>query len=105
MSPCCPRLSFSGVRVTAMLAALGVLAIGCGDDGARQPRGGAPGGGSAGGDASCLRHLKEKRVAVVTAPPTRGIETPVEVVGTLGGLRLSPRGKRAALMDCQLARA
>ena len=44
-------------------------------------------------------------MSFVTAPPTRGIGTPIEVTGPLGGVRLIPRGKRSALMDCELARA
>jgi hypothetical protein len=35
----------------------------------------------------------------------RGIRTPIEVIGPVGGVRLLSRGKRPALMDCALALA
>jgi hypothetical protein len=56
-------------------------------------------------DVHCLGYLREHGVPFTSAPPTRGIVTPVEVTGSLKGLRLSPRGRRPALMDCELARA
>jgi hypothetical protein len=41
----------------------------------------------------------------VTAGTVKGIETPVEITGPIRGVRLVSRGRRAPLMDCELARA
>jgi hypothetical protein len=59
-------------------------------------------------DQVCLDGLRERKVAFVESP-TRGVRTPVRVLGSLGGVRLrshDPRSKTTAvLMDCELARA
>lgn len=54
---------------------------------------------------TCLAELTRLGIPHVVAPSTRGVETPVEITGDLGGLALEPRGKRSALMDCTLALA
>jgi hypothetical protein len=56
-------------------------------------------------DPECLRDLQAQDVPFEAAPPTRGIRTPVQIVGPVAGIRLSPRAGRPALMDCELARA
>jgi hypothetical protein len=53
---------------------------------------------------TCLRALADEGVDFVEVAPVRGIRTPVEIVGRLGGVRLIPRVARAPLMDCELAR-
>jgi hypothetical protein len=52
----------------------------------------------------CLRALADEGVDFVPTAPVRGVRTPVEIVGRLGGVRLIPRVARAPLMDCELAR-
>jgi hypothetical protein len=89
------------IPAALMLAGAG----GCGDEGARQSRSGSAGGVPDTADANCLRFLREHRVPFTLAPPTRGIVTPVEVTGSFAGIRLTPRGRRSALMDCELGRA
>jgi hypothetical protein len=59
----------------------------------------------AGADPSCLGQLQDLRVPYVPAGAMRGIATPVEVTGAVGGVQLISRGKRAPIMDCELARA
>jgi hypothetical protein len=78
---------------------------GCGDEGARQSRNGSAGGVPATADANCLRFLREHQVPFTLAPATRGVTTPIEVNGSFAGIRLAPRGRRSALMDCELGRA
>src|SRR6185436_11503074 len=56
-------------------------------------------------DRACLRALGDARVPFVAVGTLRGVRTPVEVVGPIGGVWLVPRAGRAARMDCQLARA
>jgi hypothetical protein len=56
----------------------------------------------AGADGSCLDALERDGVRFVSAGAVRGIATPIEVVGPVGGVRLISR--KSALMDCQLAR-
>jgi hypothetical protein len=58
-----------------------------------------------GPDEVCLRALAETGVGFARAPVTRGVRTPVELRANVGGLRLVPRARRPALMDCELARA
>jgi hypothetical protein len=65
------------------------------------PRPGLP----AGGDRSCLAALERQGVPFSPAAPARGIATPIEVVGPIGGIHLLSRGRRAPLMDCELARS
>jgi hypothetical protein len=89
----------------AGLALMLTGAPGCGDEGARQSRSGSAGGVPATADANCLRFLREHRVPFTLAPPTRGIVTPIEVTGSFAGIRLTPRGRRAPVMDCELGRA
>jgi hypothetical protein len=56
-------------------------------------------------DLACLQLLDHARVPYRLASPVRGVQTPVEVVGAIRGVRLIPRAGRAPVMDCQLARA
>jgi hypothetical protein len=44
-------------------------------------------------------------VRYLPGPTDLGIRTPVEIIGPLGGVRLTPRLGLPALMDCELARA
>jgi hypothetical protein len=62
---------------------------------------GVPGGA----DRACLEDLSRRQVAFVAAGSVRGIQTPIEVTGPIGGISLLSRGRRAPLMDCALARA
>jgi hypothetical protein len=59
----------------------------------------------AGADHDCLAALHDLRVPFVPAGAVRGIATPVEVTGAIGGVQLISRGRRAPVMDCELARA
>jgi hypothetical protein len=56
-------------------------------------------------DLACLQLLDHARVPYRLVAGVRGVQTPVEVVGAIGGVRLLPRAGRAPVMDCQLARA
>jgi hypothetical protein len=55
------------------------------------------------GDRACLARLGG--VPFVPVGAVRGIETPVEITGPIGGVSLIPRGGRPPLMDCELASA
>lgn len=59
-------------------------------------------------DRVCLDGLRERQIAFVEWP-TKGIRTPVRILGPIGVVRLrmhDPRlANRPALMDCELARA
>jgi hypothetical protein len=55
-------------------------------------------------DRGCLALLDQWRVPYIAAAPVRGVRTPVEIVGPVGGVRLQPRAGRAPVMDCELAR-
>jgi hypothetical protein len=56
----------------------------------------------------CLDGLRDRQVAFVEWP-TRGVRTPVRILGPLGGVSLRSHEPRSAgkpaLMDCELARA
>jgi hypothetical protein len=55
----------------------------------------------AGGD--CLARLDDLKVDYQPAPPTLGIETPVEVLGPLGGVTYVSAGRaRPLILDCSL---
>jgi hypothetical protein len=56
-------------------------------------------------DPSCLAALQSRGAPFVAAGAVRGIETPIEITGPLGGIRLLSRSRRAPLMDCELARS
>lgn len=60
---------------------------------------------SAANDDGCLRWMADQGAPIRRAGVLEHVRTPVEVVGPLGGVRLTPRGRRAAIMDCSLARA
>ena len=104
---CARRSRATSTLTFALLAAICAVsaAAGCGDEGARRSRDGSAAGVPPTADANCLRYLREHQVPFTLAPPTRGIVTPVEVTGSFGGIRLTPRGRRSALMDCELGRA
>jgi hypothetical protein len=56
----------------------------------------------------CLEYLRGKKVAFAEAPATRGIRTPMRLLGPLGPVRLVSRERRDSstpLMDCELGRA
>jgi hypothetical protein len=78
--------------------------------GARAAQDGDGGGAEASPDGepsddACLRFLAERKVPFRAAAPVRGVRTPVELGGPLGGVRLVPRARRPPLMDCELLRA
>lgn len=78
----------------------------CGQQAAAPPlTSGLPPAAAAPADLECLLQLRAEAVPFLAAPPTRGIRTPVQITGLLGGVRLTPRAGRPALMDCELARA
>ena len=57
----------------------------------------------------CLDGLRERHVPFVESP-TKGVRTPVRILGPIGALRLRSHDRRATglanpLMDCELARA
>ncbi len=79
------------------VAVCGANARGCGGDGKSGAGGPAP-------DPACLHVLRKAGVAFVPAESTPGIRTPVVIRGAIDGVRLIPRGRREALMDCALAR-
>jgi hypothetical protein len=56
-------------------------------------------------DTACREFLKEHRVPFRPGPVTRGLRNPVDLQGPIGGVRLVPRVRRPALMDCELLRA
>jgi hypothetical protein len=56
-------------------------------------------------DGACIAELGRAGVPFVGAGPVRGIATPIQVTGPIGGVRLISRARRPALMDCELARA
>jgi hypothetical protein len=62
-------------------------------------------GVASGADSSCLEDLDRQGVRFVPAGAVRGIATPIEVTGPIGGVQLLARGRRAPLMDCELARS
>ncbi len=59
-------------------------------------------------DRVCLDGLRERQIAFVEWP-TKGIRTPVRILGLIGAVRLRSHDPRLtgkpALMDCELARA
>jgi hypothetical protein len=59
-------------------------------------------------DRVCLDGLRERRIAFVEWP-TKGVRTPVRILGPIGVVRLRSHDPRLAgkpaLMDCELARA
>ncbi len=56
-------------------------------------------------DGACIAALEHAGVPFVGAGPVRGIATPIQVTGPIGGVRLISRARKPALMDCELARA
>lgn len=64
---------------------------------------GASGGTVAADD--CLGDLRARKIGFERLDATEGVDTPVVIKGALGAISLEPRGKRAAVMDCTLARA
>ena len=91
-------------RLLALTLCLSVVA--CAAESAAPPRLAVPGRAPEPPDLECLSDLRSQNLPFVAAPPTRGIRTPVEITGAVGGVRLTPRAGRAgALMDCELARA
>ena len=55
-------------------------------------------------DQACLAFLERYDITAKGLPPTEGVRTPVRIEGPIGKLKLVPRGKREADMDCALAR-
>jgi hypothetical protein len=86
-------------------ALLGVPVAGCAEETATPARVELMAARAVGPDAECLDYLRAQSIPFLAAPPTRGIRTPVQIVGALAGVRLTPRAGRPALMDCELARA
>jgi hypothetical protein len=91
-----------GAGVLGLLLALAT----CGESGGGCS-GGERGSGTTGPppDRACLQVLRKAGVAFTSPDTTRGIRTPVVIQGPIDGVRLIPRGRREALMDCALARA
>lgn len=58
---------------------------------------------AASGDRGCVQLLEHARVRFRLAGGVRGVQTPVEITGLVGGVRLLPRAGRAPIMDCRLA--
>jgi hypothetical protein len=85
------------------LVALGLL-FGCGGGG-RGCAGPEPESGATRPDLACLALLRKVGIAFTTQPAVRGIRTPVVIKSAIQGVKLVPRGRREALMDCALARA
>ena len=56
-------------------------------------------------DAVCLATLDAWRVPFARVASRPGVQSPIEITGPIAGLRLLSRAGRAAVMDCQLARA
>ena len=56
-------------------------------------------------DRTCLAGLASWGVPHVTAGAVKGISTAVEITGPIRGIRLIARGRKTALMDCELARS
>jgi hypothetical protein len=78
---------------------------------AAAPNAGVPGleGDVTGPNRICLDGLREHQVAFVELP-TKGVRTPVRILGAIGAVRLRSHDRRATglatpLMDCELARA
>jgi hypothetical protein len=96
------RVRPDGVIVLALLLALatcGEGASGCsGGEGGSSTKGPPP-------DRACVQLLRKAGVAFTTPEATQGIRTPVVIRGPIAGVRLIPRGRREALMDCALARS
>lgn len=97
------HLSRRRVYLASAAAALGALTTVAAEAAAPPPPPPPYSGGA--GDRACLRELTQAGVPFVERGDVRGIRTPVEVVGPIGGVRLIARGKRPALMDCALARS
>jgi hypothetical protein len=95
----CPARS-----VIVAVVAIGI-APGCAEEGTRGGGHDSAAGTPSGLDHDCLAVLKLRRLPFVVAPSTRGIRTPVEVIGPYQGIELRSRAGRTALMDCELARA
>jgi hypothetical protein len=55
-------------------------------------------------DKACVAYLRSQGIAVTELDSLKGVRTPVRVDGPVGSLKLSPRGKREAVMDCSLVR-
>jgi hypothetical protein len=85
-----------------------LLAIACGhnppadDDGLLEP-GAAEAVPAA--DQDCLDLLDRWQVPYLPVGKLRGVRTPIEIIGPIGGVRLVRRAGRAPQMDCELARA
>lgn len=89
------RLGLAGPVLLALLAA-------CGTDSANRPA-----AEDAQPDQLCLRFLTERGVPFVqvSAAAAHGVRTPVELRGSVRGIRLTPRVGRPPLMDCELLQA
>jgi len=97
------RPSSGRVFLVTAVTALGTLACGGAHASGAPPP--PPPYAPGAGDRACLRALANAGVAFIEKDGVRGIETPIEIVGPIRGVRLLSRGKRPALMDCALARA
>ena len=102
-SPCQARrrANLSKLSVLRLLAGM-VLVCACGSDRSARSHDSQS---SDAGDNTCLQYLREQKVRFASAPPLRGVRTPVEPRGPINGIRLTPRGGLAAVMDCELLRA
>jgi hypothetical protein len=96
------RLSPRPVALAVLAASLGPA---CAEESAAPPRLELVARAGEPPDTECLRDLQAQSVPFLAAPPTRGIRTPVQIVGPVGGVELKPRAGRPPLMDCELARA
>jgi hypothetical protein len=98
------RLQCATRRFRALVL-VAVCAAACAEERSRGGGHDSPAAPPSGTDDDCLVALRRQRVPFVMAPATRGVRTPVQITGSFGGVRLSPRARRPALMDCELARA
>lgn len=93
--------------VVVVLKGMGWLAVA---EGAEAPAAQPDGGAAEESPPSrvCIEGLRERHVEFVEWP-TRGVRTPVKIMGPLGAVRLrshDPRNNsKVVLMDCELARA
>jgi hypothetical protein len=86
----------AGLRCSLLLVLVGAL-VSC--RGEKQPR-----GDRIEPDGACLALLRKAGVAFRSVPAVKGVRTPVVIQAPIAGVRLLPRGRREALMDCALAR-
>jgi hypothetical protein len=111
------RVSLVGVGLMVVLAVIVAVPRACAEPAAPPLPPSLPSspaapleGDAEGPSKTCLAGLRDRGVAFVEAAPTKGVRTPLRLVGsTLGPLRLVMRERKPGgvmpVMDCELARA